>query len=146
MNSRAVVPAPAGTTAIKEIMLHPPHISIDAWWIIAAIATALLLAVCVPVMPTRDHKVKMACVPLLGVVILWVAAELRGHDLETVLLMYSTGTLVFPLGLVGRGKELKKAVEDEKLFGKQSSPPKLTTQLLAAFFGMMLVWAWLSLG
>lgn len=141
-----MVPVFTGTTAIKEITLHPPHISIGTWWIIASIVTVLLLAICLPVMPTRDHKLKVACVPLLGVVFIWGAAKLRGHDLEAVLSMYSAGTLVFPLGVVGRGKELKKVVDDERLFGKQSSQPKLTAQLLAAFCGVMLVWAWLRWG
>lgn len=108
--------------------------------------TALLFAVCVPVMPTRDYKVKVACIPLLGVVFMWGAATLRGHDLEAVLSMYSTGTLALSLGVFGRGKELKRAVEDERLFGKQSSQPKLTAQLLTAFCGVMLVWAWLRWG
>ncbi|QLE70379.1 hypothetical protein FGW37_01045 [Streptomyces rectiverticillatus] len=133
-------------TAVKEITLHPPHISIGTWWIIASIVTVLLLAVCMPLAPTRDSKVKVACIPLLGVVFLGGAAKLRAHDLETVLSVYSTATLAFPLGLVGRGKEVRKAFEDEKLFGKANPQPKLTNQLLIAVCGMLLVWAWLRCG
>ncbi|MFC7309802.1 hypothetical protein ACFQVC_37000 [Streptomyces monticola] len=126
--------------------MHPPHIPTGTWWIFAAIVTVLLLVVCVPVMPTRQYKIRVALIPLLGVGFLGAAAGLRNHDLDTVLRMYCTATLVFPLGLVGRGKEMRKVVEDERLYGKQSWPPRLTAQLIAAFCVMMVVWAWLSWG
>ncbi len=130
-------------------MLHPPQISVGVWWIIAAIVTAIFLAVCVPLMPTRKYKIRIACAPLLGVVFLAAAASLRGHDMGRVLSIYSTVMIAFPVGIIGRGKELKEAAaQEQRALGGYSEPPplKLTVQLSSAIVGACMVWVWLSWG
>ncbi|MFH8343945.1 hypothetical protein [Streptomyces sp. NPDC018045] len=127
--------------------MHPPQISTGTWWIIAVIMTAMFLAVCVPLMPTRKHKINIACVPLLGVGFLTAAANLRGHDVNQVLAIYSTVMFALPLGVVGRGKDIKKAAEEQKkaIGGQQPPAPfKLTAQLLAATVVGLVLFGWVN--
>ncbi len=129
--------------------MQPPNISTDTWWIIAAIGSAVFLATCVPLMPTRKYKIRVSCFPLLGASFLAAAANFRGHDLETLLSIYSLGVIVIPLGIVGRGKELKQAAEQAANSVGGQAPPapfKLTAQFLAAALVGLLVWAWLRWG
>ncbi|MFE4857067.1 hypothetical protein [Streptomyces sp. NPDC056670] len=126
--------------------MQPPHISVGTWWIIAAITTAMFLAVCIPLMPTRKYKTRIACAPLLGLMYLMAAAVLRGHDLAASISMYSAVMFSIPFGIIGRGKELKEAVEqEEKRVGGEAAPVsfKLVTQLLVAVCGGLLLWLWI---
>ncbi|MEV4743987.1 hypothetical protein [Streptomyces sp. NPDC049555] len=139
----------AGTQAVKESTLHPPYIAVSTWWMIAAIVTALFLVVCVPLMPSRKYKVRIACAPLLGLVFLAVAGAVRDHETQKLLSTYCTVMFAIPLGIVGRGKELKEAAEEaEKAIGGQVAPApfKLTMQLSAALVGACMLWVWLNWG
>ncbi len=140
------MPAEAGTTAVKENTLHPPHFSTGTWWIISALVTVFFLAVCIPLMPTRKYKLRFACAPILGIALLSGAASLRGHGLEQLLAIYSTVMIAVPLGIIGRGKELKEAARQESMAIGGQRPPapfKLTVQLAVAILVGFLLWAWL---
>ncbi|MFC5724337.1 hypothetical protein ACFP1Z_29705 [Streptomyces gamaensis] len=129
--------------------MHPPVISTDTWWILAAVSTALYLAVCIPVMPTQKYRIRAACLPLIGLLYLSVAAALRGHDLDKTLSLHATVMLAFVFGLLGRAKEVKEAAEaQEKAIGGQTAPAprRLTVQLSASALAGLLLWLWLRWG
>lgn len=129
--------------------MHSPHISIDTWWIIVAAATAVCLAVCVPLMPTPGAKKIMAATPaVLALIAVLTAHSRQGLTLKQTLGLYAATALTFPLGMAGRRKELHAMARDARLFGSDHClpPMKLHVQLCTAFVVMLAVWVWLTWG
>ncbi|MEU8764339.1 hypothetical protein [Streptomyces sp. NPDC048659] len=112
--------------------LPPPAILTGTWWILAAVSTAIFLVVCFITVPVRRYRIRLACAPLFGLFYLPAAAGLRGHDLNTVLAIHALTMMSVAIGIVGRGKDLKEMYDDKRLYGKGSSPPRLTAQFLAS--------------
>ena len=132
--------------------MHAPHISENAWWIIAVVTTVLFLAVWLPMMPTSRSKIQVAVIPAFGVVFLTTLGKLRGHDLGDLLAMYSTVPLAFTLGVIGRREDMRIAVKQgEDPLGTSASKAapankRLTVQLSSAITVSFLLFAWLTWG
>lgn len=124
--------------------MSPPSIPIGTWWVIAAAATLLYLAVCIPVMPTRKYRIRAACFPAFGLVYLPASTVAWRHDLPTALAIHATVMFSTTLGLIGRGKDLEKSIEDERLYGRKSNTPRLTAQVLASFGVGLVLFLWLT--
>ncbi|MFE7121854.1 hypothetical protein ACFU99_41130 [Streptomyces sp. NPDC057654] len=143
---------PTGPAWVRERILHAPHISENVWWVITVVTTALFLAVWLPILPSAKARSKVSLVPLLGVCFLSTMGKLRGHDLTTLLSIYSTVVLAFTLGAVGRRADVRIAVrQGEDPLGtpaSQSEPAtrRLTIQYLASLAVSFALYAWLKWG
>ncbi|MFF4606085.1 hypothetical protein ACFY12_25510 [Streptomyces sp. NPDC001339] len=122
--------------------MHAPHISTDTWWLIAAGATAVCLAVCVPFMPTARAKKIMTAVPAAFALIAALTAHSRHPlTLDQTLGLYSATILIPPLGMAGHRKELQKMARDARLFGDTSLPSmKFCMQMCTAVVLMLGIW------
>lgn len=122
----------------------PPHLSLTTWWLVAYAATAVCLAVCVPIMPTPHAKKCMTLVPAAAVFIA-LAMRMRTHlDMAGMLCVYSSTVLIAPLGMAGRRKDVHKMASDARLFGAKNelAPMRLHVQMCTALVAMMAVWTW----
>ncbi|GAU68826.1 hypothetical protein SSP35_09_00690 [Streptomyces sp. NBRC 110611] len=125
--------------------MHAPHISTDTWWLIAAAATAVSLAVCVPLMPTAGAKKIMAILPAFFALIAVLTAISRHPlTLDQTLGLYSASILIPPLGMAGHRKELQKMARKTRLFGDTSLPSmNFCMQMCTAVVLMLGTWvAW----
>ncbi|PSJ30054.1 hypothetical protein B7P34_03385 [Streptosporangium nondiastaticum] len=114
------------------------------WWLVAYAATAVCLAVCVPIMPTPHAKKYMALTPLAAAFIAVATGTKGHHDAAAMLCIYSSTILIAPLGMAGRRKEVHKMARDARLFGAKDelAPMRLHVQMCTAFAVMMAVWIW----
>ncbi|MET9293607.1 hypothetical protein [Streptomyces sp. NPDC003077] len=126
--------------------MHPPHFSVGTWWIIAAITTALFLAVCVPLMPSPKYKLRISGIPLLGILYLGGDYWLKDHGPEQALSIHSVMMLTFLTFCVASHKTIKRAVEEERLYGSPTPSPNGIVRGIAIVFGGLLLWLWLNYG
>ncbi len=132
--------------------MHAPHISENVWWVITVAVTVLFLAVWLPILPSAKSRNQVSLIPLLGVAFLSTMGKLRGHDLTTLLSMYSTGVLAFALGAIGRRADVRVAVrqgEDPLGTPTSKSDPanrRLTIQFSVSIAVSFALWIWLQYG
>ncbi|MEU7041464.1 hypothetical protein AB0A77_10430 [Streptomyces varsoviensis] len=114
--------------------------------------SAALLAVWLPILPSAKSRNQVALIPLMGVLFLSTMGKLRGHDLTTLLSIYSTVVLAFTLGAVGRKEDVRVAVrqgEDPLGTPTSKSDPanrRLTIQISISIAVAFALWAWLKYG
>ncbi|MEV0265848.1 hypothetical protein AB0I49_31570 [Streptomyces sp. NPDC050617] len=132
--------------------MHAPHISENVWWIITVVTTALFFAIWLPILPTSKSRTQISLIPLLGVSFLSTLGKLRGHDLGTLLAIYSTVVLGLALGAIGRRADVRVAVrQGEDPLGTPAAKAepanrRLTIQMSVAFLASFALWAWLTWG
>ncbi|GCD32384.1 hypothetical protein OEIGOIKO_00096 [Streptomyces chrestomyceticus JCM 4735] len=132
--------------------MYAPHFSENVWWVIAIVLTVLFLAVWLPMLPTPGSRYQVAAIPLVGVVFLMSMGKLRGHDIEQLLSMYSTGLLAFTIGVIGRRADLRIAVKQGEdpmgTPGSKAGPAnkRLTVQMSVGIIVAFTLWAWLNWG
>ncbi|MFJ8044057.1 hypothetical protein ACIRBX_26505 [Kitasatospora sp. NPDC096147] len=90
----------------------PPYLPLGLWWLIAAVCSLTFLALFVPPMPTTAHRIRIALTPpalAAGAVLMGFQQDLDARHLVP---MYACMLIGFQLGLVGRGREMRRVAID----------------------------------
>ncbi|MBT2481371.1 hypothetical protein [Streptomyces sp. ISL-94] len=126
--------------------MNAAAISVPAWWLIATAATAVFLIPLISWMPTKRLRTRMLFAP--GFMAAFAAARYYAENMqpEQALSMYAMVILAFPLGLLGRRRELARIAASDKRGGpsaeKQWSAP-MTAQFLVVLLSAVGLWLWL---
>ncbi|MEU6239381.1 hypothetical protein [Kitasatospora sp. NPDC047058] len=127
--------------------MTPLGLSVTTWWWIAALATAVYLCVMVPEMPTRGYRIRTALAPLPMVVFGLGSYGAKHMEPATVLAMYVTAVLPFPLGVIGHRRELARRLMAAKRTGASEDgtwPPAMMGQFFLAIVVMAVTYFWIA--
>ncbi|WP_380283992.1 hypothetical protein [Kitasatospora purpeofusca] len=88
-------------------------LSTTSWWLIAALATAVNLALLVPPMPTRETRIRMSFMPAVFATFAYVASVAKpDYPDQLILSMYSIACLSLPLSLVGFRRKMARMIRE----------------------------------
>ncbi|MEE1783826.1 hypothetical protein PUR71_13040 [Streptomyces sp. SP17BM10] len=86
-------------------------LSTTSWWLIAALCTAVNLALLVPSMPTRATRIRVSSMPVIIAVFAYVASVAKpGYPPQLLLSMYSIACLMIPVSLLGFRRKMARMV------------------------------------
>ncbi|MFF2148694.1 hypothetical protein [Kitasatospora sp. NPDC058190] len=124
--------------------MTPLGLSVATWWWIAVLAAALFWAVLVPPQPTREYRTMAAIGPVVGALLQFAHYKVKHLDPAEALLMYSTVTLSFPLGLAGHVRKLSQRALEAEREGRPADQgvlyPGVMVQLFLALVGGMVAY------
>ncbi|GHF33148.1 hypothetical protein ACMATS_27310 [Streptoverticillium reticulum] len=129
-------------------MPQPPSIPLNAWCVIAVAATVLFLLFFLPLMPNRRYRMRMFLGPVIGIVVTALSSLVKNFSPEVALALYSAAIVGFPLGCLGRRKELREKTLDMAENGqsaKNAWSKGLQQQLVVVIIVVALVGSWLSM-
>ncbi|MDH6708854.1 hypothetical protein P3T27_005600 [Kitasatospora sp. MAA19] len=119
-----------------------------SWWWIAILATAVFLVLMVPEMPTREYRIRTALAPFAMAVFALGSYAAKQLEEATVLAMYTSVVLIFPLGAIGHRKELARRLMEAKRKGESEDrtwPPTMVGQTFLAAAVMVAVYCvWIA--
>ncbi|MEV5238313.1 hypothetical protein AB0K89_04165 [Streptomyces cinnamoneus] len=128
--------------------MHLTSLPPVAWWAFSIAATAAFLAFFVPLMPSRDTKIKF-CYGPAGMVALCLVFFLVFRDrIEQIHMVYCSALLAMMASFAGRRKMIKRAVLDQKTRGVQEEvkpTPGMWVQLALSLTAIPALAIWLSL-
>ncbi|WP_329201795.1 MULTISPECIES: hypothetical protein [unclassified Streptomyces] len=121
-------------------------IPVPVWWGIVTAGTAVFLATLVSWMPTRGLRARMLLAPVF--IAAFAAVRYYAEDMraDQVLSMYALVVLAFPLGLLGRRRELARiatAGERGAVGQEQQWSATMAAQFLIVLSAAMGLWLWL---
>ncbi|MFJ2776441.1 MULTISPECIES: hypothetical protein [unclassified Kitasatospora] len=127
--------------------MYPLGLGVVSWWWIAVLATAVFLAVLVPGMPTRTYRIQTALAPLAMAAFAYASYAVKHMEPTTILVMYVTGILVFPLGAIGHRRKLAQRLMEAQRKGESDEdtwPPAMMAQMLLAAAVLCGVYLWIA--
>ncbi|MFF2951723.1 hypothetical protein ACFVVU_10350 [Kitasatospora sp. NPDC057965] len=98
--------------------MTPLGLDVATWWWIALLATGVYLCVMVPHMPTPGYRVRTALAPVAMMLFGLASYAAKQMEPATVLAMYTSVVLVFPLGAVGHRRKLAQRLMAAKAAGE----------------------------
>ncbi|MEV7783656.1 hypothetical protein [Kitasatospora sp. NPDC088351] len=127
--------------------MYPLGLGVVSWWWIAILATAVFLAVLVPGMPTREHRIMTALAPLAGAVFMFASYHVKHMEPAEALVMYTTVVLIAPLGMIGHRRELARRLMEAKEKGESEekvAPIAMNVQLLVSVVVLGVAMFWIT--
>ncbi|AXG80104.1 hypothetical protein [Streptomyces paludis] len=107
--------------------------------VVVALAAAVFLRAWIPLMDTREQKVKIGVAAALGLVAMTVAGVGKfGWPLKTALAYYTVLIISFAIGTLGHGKQIRAVASREAEEGpsKENQMPGL---MMLQLFGVMVL-------
>ncbi|MFE3580140.1 hypothetical protein [Streptomyces vinaceus] len=123
--------------------MNAAAIPVPVWWLIAAVATAVFLTAFDSWMPTRRLKARMLFAPAGMAAFAAVRYYAEHMQIEQVLSLYSLVVLAFPLGLLGRRRELARSAANDERGGPARESQwsiAMTVQFLVVLFAAIGLW------
>ncbi|MFB6894657.1 hypothetical protein ACFCX4_35830 [Kitasatospora sp. NPDC056327] len=91
--------------------MYELDLSTTSWWLIAALASAVCLALLVPSMPTRETRIRVSFMPVVfGGFAFFASIAKPDYPPQLVLSMYSIACVMVPGSLLGFRRRMARMV------------------------------------